>query len=50
MAAGSPRLTSSWLNRPALVRSTISRERSVAVMETRLPALGSASSSSIAIV
>ena len=50
IGAGSPRLTSSWLNFPARVRSTISRERSVAVMDTRVAALGIASSSSIAIV
>ena len=50
IGAGRPRLTSSWLNRPALVRSTISRDRSVAVIETRVAALGSESSSSIAIV
>src|SRR3712207_4147222 len=35
---------------PVRVRATISRERSVAVMETRVAALGSASPSSIAIV
>src|SRR3569833_4280284 len=50
IGAGRPRLTSSWLKRPARVRSTISRERSVAVIETRVAALGSASSSSIASV
>jgi hypothetical protein len=43
-------LTSSWLNRPARVRSTISREMSVAVIEMRDAAPGTASSSSIAIV
>ena len=50
MGAGRPRLTSSWLKRPALVRATISRDRSVAVIETRVDAPGSESSSSIAIV
>jgi hypothetical protein len=43
-------LTSSWLNRPARVRSTICRDRSVAVIDTRVAAFGSASDSSIATV